>query len=327
MKRVKIAVRFVSLLLALLPIANAQTITGAVFGSVTDSGGGLVAGAVVQLTHDVSKQSREYKTDSNGDFQFSSVLPGGYTLKVTQPGFKVFEQSVTVSAQERVDVHTIKLSVGEVTTTVNIQAEAAHVATDSSDRSQNINLAQILDTPIRGRDYLGLLKTLPGIQDINNHDLRGWGADSPTINGGQMGQIVITLDGIVNMDSGYGNTPAVNVGSMAPSTDAIAEVKLLVSNYTAEYGARNGGQLNVTVKNGTPQFHGGAYYDWRHETLNANEWFNNRLNVVKPRYRYQNPGGTIGGPLIVPGTSFNRSRTKLFFFFSYDRLFNRNTID
>jgi hypothetical protein len=240
-----------------MPAANAQTITGSVFGSVADSGGGVITNAGVQLTNDVSKQSRSFITDSNGDFQFNSIIPGAYTLRIAHPGFHPYEQNVTVSAQERVDVHTLKLTVGEVTTSVNVQAEAAHVATDSSDRAQNINLAQINDTPVRGRDYLGLLKTLPGVQDIANHDLRGWGADSPTINGGQMGQIVITLDGVVNMDSGYGNVPAINVGSMAPSTDAIAEVKLLVSNYTAEYGARNGGQLNVTIKNGTPQFHGG----------------------------------------------------------------------
>ena len=322
MKQVKTAVPFVSLLLALLPTANAQTITGSVFGSVADSAGAVVAGARIQLTNDISKQVREYKTDNNGDFQFSSVIPGAYTLKVTQPGFNAFEQSVTISAQERVDVHTIKLTVGDVTTSISVLAEAAHVATDSSDRAQNINLQQIADTPVRGRDYLGLLKTLPGIQDIANHDLRGWGAESPTINGGQMGQIVITLDGIVNMDSGYGNSPAINVGSMAPSVDAVAEVKLLVSNYTAEYGARNGGQLNITIKNGTPHFHGGAYYDWRHETLNANEWFNNKLNVVKPRYRFQNPAGTFGGPLLIPGARFNKDRNRLFFFFSYDHLGN-----
>jgi len=103
--------------------------------------------------------------------------------------------------------------------------------------------------------------------------------------------------------------------------DAIGEVKLLVSNYTAEYGGRTGGQLTFTTKNGTPQFHGSAFYYWRHEMFNANEWFNNKLAVngvavEKPKYRYQNPGGTIGGPLIIPGTRFNKSRTKLFFFFS-----------
>jgi hypothetical protein len=283
MKQLKVALSIMTLLLALPSAANAQTITGSVFGSVGDPAGAPVAGAIVQLIHDSSKQSRRFETDSSGGFEFISVIPGAYTLKITQPGFKTSEQSVTVSAQERVDVHTIRLTVGDVSTTIEVQGEVAHVATDSSDRAQNISLAQINDTPVRGRDYLGLLKSLPGVQDINNHDLRGWGADSPTINGGQMGQIVITIDGIVNQDSGYGNSPAINVGATAPGMDAIAEVKLLVSNYTAEYGARNGGQLNVTIKNGTNRFHGTAFYDWRHEELNANEFFNNKLTVAKPR--------------------------------------------
>ena len=102
-----------------------------------------------------------------------------------------------------------------------------------------------------------------------------------------------------------------------PSTDAVGEVKLLTGNYSAEYGARNGGQLNVTIKNGTGQFHGSAYYYYRHEEFNANEFFNNELNVQKPRYRYENPGGTVGGPLLIPGVRFNRNRNRLFFFLSY----------
>ena len=107
--------------------------------------------------------------------------------------------------------------------------------------------------------------------------------------------------------------------------DAIGEVKLLTSNYTAEYGGRTAGQLTLTTKNGTPPFHGTAYWYYRHESFNANTFFNNKTNVVRPRYRYQNPGGTIGGPLIIPGTRFNKARQKLFFFFSYDKLFN-NTV-
>ena len=107
--------------------------------------------------------------------------------------------------------------------------------------------------------------------------------------------------------------------------DAIGEVKLLVSNYTAEYGGRTAGQLTVTTKNGTPQFHGSGYDYYRHESLNANEFFNNKTNVPRPRYRYQNFGGTVGGPLIVPGTRFNKERQKLFFFFSYDKLYNSTT--
>jgi Carboxypeptidase regulatory-like domain len=323
MKQVKITIPFVSLLLTLLPTANAQTITGSLFGSVADPGDAVVVGATVQLTHEISKQTRDYKTDNNGDFQFISLIPGVYSLKVVHPGFKTFEQkNLTISAQERVALPPIRLSVGDVTTSVEIQSEMAHVATESSDRAQNINLAQIVDTPIRGRDFLGLLKALPGVQDLGNHDSRGWGGDTPSVNGGQMGTIVITLDGIVSQDSGYGAVPSIQNGAIAPSVDAISEVKLLVSNYTAEYGARNGGQLNYTIKGGTGQFHGSAYYDLRNEALDANEFFNNKLGVVRPRYRYQNPGGTIGGPLIIPGVRFNKDRNRLFFFFSYDYLAN-----
>src|SRR5206468_6129843 len=113
-----------------------------------------------------------------------------------------------------------------------------------------------------------------------------------------------------------------NAGYINPSIDAIGEVKLLVSNYTAEYGGRTAGQLTMSTKNGTPQFHGSAYWYYRHESLNANTFFHNKTHVPRPRYRYQNPGGTIGGPLIIPGTRFNKARQKLFFFFSYDKLYN-----
>ena len=307
------------MLLAFMPMASAQTVTGSVIGTVADPARAVIANAQVQLINNISRQPREYRTSSSGSFEFGSIIPGIYSLKVTQPGFKTYEQqNVTISSQERVDLHTIRLTVGDVSTSIEVQAEAAHVATSSSDRAQNVNLTQIGDTPVRGRDFLAVLKTLPGVQDLGNHDSRGWGGNTPTINGGQMGQVVVLLDGIVSQDSG---APSIN-GYIAPSVDAVGEVKLLVSNYNAEYGARNGGQLNITIKNGSNQYHGTAYYDWRHETLNANEWFNNKLNVVKPRYRYQNLGGTFGGPLLIPGVRFNKNRDKLFFFFSYDYLAN-----
>src|SRR5262249_35901903 len=219
--------------------------------------------------------------------------------------------------------HEIHLSVGDVTSTIEVQAQAVHVATDSSDRSIAINLRQIQDTATRGRNPLSLVMSLPGVQTLGSNDYRGWsGGGIPGINGGQSGQVILALDGASSQDSGN-----LNPGYLSPSMDTVAEAKLSVSNYTAEYGGRTGGQLTLITKNGTPQFHGTAYYYWRHEMFNANEWFNNKLNVQKPRYRYQNPGGTIGGPLIIPGTRFNHARNKLFFFFSYDRLFNRNTID
>src|ERR1039458_6825830 len=309
----------VFLLLALLPAANAQSVTGQISGVVVDPAGALIPGATVQLTHDLSQQVQKYSTKSSGSFIFVGLIPGTYSLRVSQAGFKANDQKgITVAAQERVDLHEIHLEVGDVTSTVEVQSNAVHVATDSSDRSVDINLAQIIDTPTRGRNPISLIMTLPGTQSLaQSYDYRGWnGGGMPGVNGGQQGQIILNMDGAASQDSGNLNTGYIN-----PSIDAIGEVRLLISNYTAEYGGGTAGQLTGATKNGTPEFHGSLYDYYRHESLNANEFFNNKTNVVRPRYRYQNFGGTVGGPLIVPGTRFNKARQKLFFFFSYDKLY------
>ena len=307
-------------LLAMLPAANAQTVTGSITGTVVDSGGAVVVGANVQLTNEITKQVRGFATSANGAFIFPDLVPADYDLKIAQSGFKTYVQSgITVGTLEKVDLHTIQLQVGDVSTSIEVQAEAARVATDSADHATDVNLKQIQETPIRGRNFEAIIKDLPGVIDTGSYDSRGWSTNSAVINGGQQGQVLITLDGIASQDSG---APSLST-YQAPSLDAIGEVKLLTGNYNAEYGARNGGQMNISIKNGTPQFHGSAYYYYRHEEFNANEWFNNQLGVAKPRYRYENPGVTIGGPVLLPFVKFNRGRNKLFFFASWDQLWNK----
>ncbi|MGH9719952.1 MAG: carboxypeptidase regulatory-like domain-containing protein [Bryobacteraceae bacterium] len=324
MRNLCLLVAVVLALLTTLPTLHGQSVTGQISGIVTDPTGAVLVGAEVRLTYELTQQVRNFTSDDNGSFVFTNLVPGDYGLRITNPGFKAYDQkAIPVRSQERVDLHDIKLSVGEITSTVEVQASTVHVATSSSDRSISIGLRQIEDTPTRGRNPLSLIMTLPGVQTLAGNDFRGWsGGGIPAVNGGRTGQVILNLDGVASQDSGN-----LNPGYLSPSIDAISEVQLLVSNYTAEYGGRTGGQLTFTVKSGTPQFHGSAYYYWRHEMFNANEWFNNKLNVQKPRYRYQNPGGTIGGPLFFPRTNFNKNRNKLFFFFSYDRLRNKNTID
>jgi len=317
MKSLRAIAMLFSTLLAASSNVWAQSVTGQISGTVTDSGGSAIGGATAQLTNDLTKQIRSLTTESSGSFIFVNLVPGDYSLHITHPGFKAHDQyPINVSADEKVALHDIRLAVGDVNTTVLVQAETAHVATDSSDRTISVNSTQIANTPVRGRDWLGVLETLPGVVDLNNHDVPGWNSGMPTVNGGQTGQLFITMDGVGSQDSG---SPA-NNGYLAPSLDAIGEVKVMVSNYSAQYGSRGGGQLVVTVKNGTDQFHGSAFYFYRHETLNSNEFFNNAARLQRPLYRYSNEGGTFGGPLLIPGTNFNKSRTKLFFFFSEDYL-------
>jgi hypothetical protein len=317
MKNVSLAVFVV--LLALVPLANAQTVTGQITGTVVDSAGAVIAGATVQITNEVTKQVREFTTSSNGSFIFADLVPAEYNLRTTHPGFKTYIQNrITVGTLEKVDVHSIRLEIGDVSTSIEVQAAAARVQTDSSDHAIDVNLAQIKETPIKGRNFQAIIKDLPGVIDMGTYDQRGWNGNSAIVNGGQQGQVLITFDGIAAQDSG---APGMST-YQAPSVDAIGEVKLLTGNYAAEYGARNGGQMNISIKNGTGQFHGSAYYYYRHEEFNANEWFNNQLNVQKPKYRYENPGGTVGGPVIIPKVRFNKDHNRLFFFYSWDQVWN-----
>jgi hypothetical protein len=320
MKVTRIAATLFILLLVLVPAATSQTITGQISGRLVDPGGAVIIGANVQLTQVLSKQVREFSTDSGGGFLFTNLVPGTYDLKVAQPGFKTYEQKgITVATVERVALPEIVLQVGDVSTSVEVTASAVHVATDSSDRNQSVTLTQIEDTVTKGRNFMLVMATLPGVQDLNQTDSRGWGTGSPTLMGGQSGQKMLTIDGSAAQDSGNRD-----FGYIAPSIDAIGEVKVLTANYNAEYGARSGGQMNVLIKGGTNVFHGSGYYVLRNEAFNANEFFNNKTGVARPRYKYHNLGGTIGGPFIIPGTNFNKDHNKLFWFFSYDYLKNKN---
>ena len=317
MKALRIIVFVLLVLSAAVPTALAQSITGQISGTLTDPGGAVVPGAKVQLVNDLDGQQRDFTTEPNGAFLFTDLVPGNYTIRVSVPGFKSYQQkAINVSAEEKVALHDIKLEVGDVSSSVTVQTDVAHIATDSSDRSVLVNTTQIENTPIRGRDFMGLIEALPGVVDLNTHDSRGYNAGMATVNGGQAEKLNVSLDGVPSVDPG--NTTY--SGTISPSVDAIAEVKVLVSNYSAEYTSRPGGQMSVTIKNGTNQYHGSAYYFYRHESLNANEFFNNQTGTARPLYRYSNPGGTIGGPLVIPGTKFNRNRNKLFFFFSDDYL-------
>ena len=296
---------------------TAQSITGQISGTLVDPAGALVPGQAVMLVNELDRQTRNFTTQTNGEFLFTDLVPGNYTLRISLAGFKSYEQrGINVSAQEKLALHDIRMQVGDVNSAITVAADTAHIATDSSDRSVLVDTLQIENTPIRGRDFMGLMQTMPGVVDLNTHDARGYNAGMPTINGGQAVKLKISLDGVASGDPGN----LTFSGAIAPSMDAIGEVRLLTTNFSAEYTSRPGGQMSVTIKNGTKEFHGTAYYFYRHESLNANEFFNNQTGTAKPLYRYFNPGGTIGGPLIIPGTRFNKARNKLFFFFSDDYL-------
>ena len=319
MRTLRILAGVVLCLLTAIGITYGQSVTGQIAGTVIDPTGAIVQGAQARLTNELTKQALTFTTGSNGTFVFPDLVAGTYDFHLEMTGFKTYEQNgINVSAQEHVDLHEIRFAVGDVKSSVEVAAEAAHVATDTSSSSVLVSGNIMQDTPLVGRDYLGELRSMPGVAATTTTDRPAWNSTAPLVNGNFGMQI--SLDGITSQNSGNG--PGSTATYISPNVDAIAEMRVLVGNFSAEYGAHSGGQMVVVMKSGTNQFHGTAYYYWRHEDLTANQWFNNMNNVMRPLYRYQNPGGTIGGPVLIPGTNFNKSRTKLFFFFSFDYLHN-----
>ena len=306
---------------------NAQGLTGQIGGSVLDAQKAAVPGATVSVRNTQTQVSRETVTDGEGRFTVTNILAGTYDLRVTMPGFKSYEQKgVPVSSTERVALAPISLEIGGVTQEVTVEADALRVQAQSGERSATISAAQIADVGLRGRDFMGSLKVLPGVVDTSARDAPGWGSvGGMTINGNT--NFNFSYDGITNKDTGS------NSGNYAaPALDSIAEVKVQASNFQAEFGRSSGATISVVTKSGSQRFSGSASYFKRNEKFNENSWERVRnCNTATaagqtspfcatPRYRYDNSAFTLGGPVLLPGSSFNENRDKLFFFYSLDLL-------
>ncbi len=299
----------------------AQNISGMLSGVVKDTAGSVIPNAQVSLKNQETGAVQTINTNDAGVFVFSSVLPGVYTVDVSAPGFKSHQiRDVGLTLNERRSLGDITLQVGQVQERVEVTAEVTPVQTASSERSGLVSGSQLLNTAIRGRDFVALVATLPGVYDANmqSRDVsKGPGAGGLHINGGRDTSINFALDGVQDTDTGS------NSGShVQPNMDAVAEVQVLTSNYQAEYGRNSSGTINFTVKSGTRDFHGSGFWFFRHEMLNANSFFNNRSGTAKPIQRINNFGYTIGGPIYAKG--FNRNKDKLFFFFSQEYVRRQN---
>lgn len=298
---------------------NGQGLTGQISGTVEDSNGRAVTNAAIKLVRVDTGQALTLVSGTKGEFLFLDVLPGVYNLDVENASFKSFEQkNVALSSGEHLVLPPVSLELGVVSETVYVQANSAPVETENSDRSGLIDSVQLQQISLKGRDYLGLLHLLPGILDTANPTREAPGNRALIglfVNGNRQGTLNLNLDGISTLSLGGGTGPFLEA-----SPEAVAETKVLLTNYEAEYGRSVGGTINTVTKNGTREFHGGAYYYFRNEDLNANDFFANQQGLPRSRYRYNNPGYLVGGPVIFPGTQFNHNRNKLFFFWSQDML-------
>jgi hypothetical protein len=294
------------------PIA-AQTVSGTITGTIVDPSSLPVAGATVTLRNQNTGQQTAQTAGASGGFVFAAVLPGTYTITVEMKGFKKVEKTdVNITAAERLAAGEFVLQIGSIAEAVTVSAEGTPVQTMSQDRSAVVTEDQMSMLMSRGRDLLTLLRVLPGVNPTADPAAIGR-TGFPNIQGMRMTYSTVSIDGASVNDLG-----SMQAMGAPTNMDAIGEIKVLLSNYQAEYGRTGGGLINAVTKAGTSQFHGTAYYYKRHEQFNANTYFNNLNKVVKPRYRYNTWGGTIGGP--VPLGHFNRNHDKLFFFYSQEYL-------
>jgi hypothetical protein len=311
----RICLSVLATLLLLAAVAPAQTITGTIVGTVVDASGLSVPSADLSLANTATGAVRESKCDERGDFVIGSLQPGDYKLTVTAKGFKtLLRQQIVLSAAQTLPLGRIALEIGAVAETITVEGQGAAVQIASGEQSDLIGSEQIDGLMTKSRNVMSLLSLLPGIFDagsIGNPDFMDRNFEL-YVQGNRRSTSSVSLDGMTTnpMGNNFNNTVTV-------SQDSIAEVKVLLSNYAAEYGRSSGASINVVTKSGTKKFHGLGSYFKRHEQFNANNFFNNLTNTPKARYRYNTWNYNVGGPVILPG-GLNRNRDKLFFFWSQE---------
>jgi hypothetical protein len=305
-----------------------QTVSSAVQGTVLDPAGAVVPNAPVTLTDTQTGNTRSALTDSGGLFRFLEVNPSTYSITVRATGFKAFTQNnVVVAANETRELGKMTLTIGNTSETITVSAEAAAIQLASSEKATAIDGNQLSNVTLRGRDIFGYLKLVPGVIDNSFNGTNAGNRDvtSPnairgiTING-NTSALNFAVDGITDIDTGSNSTL-----HYEPNADSVQEMKVLVSNYQAEFGRNSGGTITVVTKSGTNQFHGSMVWNHRHEGFNANQWERNRngrnaqnvpASPIQP-YRFNVETYTIGGPIYIPH-HFNANKNKLFFFWSQE---------
>lgn len=295
-------------------IAFGQNITGSLAGSVQDSSGAAFAGAEVKLTNTQTGFTRVTRTNLEGYFSFPDLTPGTYDLEIRAEGFKQYRQEkIEINSGDSRSMGAVKLELGALTETVTVSAESTAVALGGSERVGVLNSEDIANLALRGRDFMDAIGLLPGVVDTNeSREAPNPGSvQGIFIAGARDNSKNITIDGVTNMDTGNNNA----VHNM-PSMDSVAEVSVKMTNYGAENGRNAGGAINIITRGGSKQFRASAGWYHRHESFNANNYFNNRQGLDRPPYRYNIAGYTVSGPVVFP--HFNTSRSKLFFFFSQE---------
>jgi hypothetical protein len=290
-----------------------QEFRGTISGAVTDPTGAALPGAKVTVTEIHTGTKIPAVSDNAGQYTAPFLLPGDYDVEVQAPGFKAFiRKGVHVGAGDR-PVIDVRLEVGDVTTSVEVTADASQLNTENASVGQAITTKEVEELPINGRTPMMAASLSLGVigyaQPTLVHPFDSGGAAGWMI-GGAFQQ---TSELLMN-----GSPDATWDGRLAysPPQDAVQEVRVKVSDYDAAFGHTAGGTLNQITKSGTNSLHGSGWEFNQPNTLTGNDFFLNRAGSKRPVTHFNQYGVTAGGPIYVPHVI--DTRNKLFWFFAWE---------
>jgi hypothetical protein len=317
---------------ALATSLSAQGIYGTLTGVVSDPSQAMVAKAKVTLKDAQSGSLRDGVTNNEGYFTFASVPVGTYDLTVEAKGFNTFKLTgIAMGGGEKRNVD-VPLLVGSTSTEVNITGIADQIApVDSGEKSATLTTKELQNYVQTGSNAAEYIKIMPGFgvqngtsnksnytgETIGINGNGDAGSQSPlnnafSYNGLPTNSLDITADGAHVSDPGCNCDTPVN-----PNSDMISEFKVMTSNFSAE-NQKGPAVISSVAKSGGKDFHGSAFLYARNYAMNANDALFNANGQSRPENKYYYPGGTFGGPVLIPGTRFNKNRNKLFFFTGFE---------
>ncbi len=311
-----IAIALLAILCLTVAPVFAQSDTSTISGIVKDPSGAVVVNAKVTVRNEATAFERITSTNEAGFYTVPNLAPGYYTVVVEAAGFKTFTQTrnnlqAALPSQVNAD-----LTVGQVSESINVEASAAQLNTESATVGKTVEQAQIQNLALNGRNPLFLAILKPGVRRGSPMNGFSYGLDSGglTINGGRSQDSLITFDGAVGIRTRANGT---SIGTA--DLDTVQEVQVLTANYSAEYGRSSAGQIRMVTRSGSKEFHGSFYEYFRNNQLDANSWSRNRrtsTNEVAP-LKFNQFGYNVSGPVTL-GKAFNPEREKLFFLWAQE---------
>jgi hypothetical protein len=289
---------------------------GILTGTVADNAG-VVPGATVTATDAATGLVRSSPSNEQGVFRLLSLPPGKYSLRVEMEGFKqiTLDDIMLLSGETR-DVGKLVLSIGVRTESITVTAESTPVQIATSSLQKTVTGDQLTMIQVKGRDIFGMMKILPGVVDTTlSRDFAQWSSGRGlSINGGNSLNKNTTIDGVpVGEEGGDGTT------HITPNIDAIGEVNVITSGYTAENGRQSSGLISIITKSGTNKLKGSGWYNARRDKWNKNDYFRIKQGAEKPFFAVNISGYSIGGPVVVPKVIDSRfDQKKVFFFMSQE---------